>query len=106
MTSVDFLTSTQVAQLLSVHPETVRRRVRDGHIKASLFEGTWVFDRNHIEEYAKTFQKRKQEEREPQRPKCDVCKTAPVHIHWTFCGEADYCWSCFNERIKSLPRWS
>lgn len=58
----ELLTTAQVADLLGVKPDTVKRYIHRGLIKASKFGRDWLIAPEAVEQYAKT-------RRKPGRPR-------------------------------------
>lgn len=46
--ATDELTTTEVAEMLQLHPRTVRRHAERGHLAARRAGGMWLFDRGDV----------------------------------------------------------
>lgn len=46
--ATDELTTTEVAEMLQLHPRTVRRRATGGRLVARRAGGVWLFDRGAV----------------------------------------------------------
>ncbi len=49
-----YLTATQVAEILQLNVETVYDMVRDGELSATKIRGRWRFDASELREWFKT----------------------------------------------------
>lgn len=51
--TIEFYTVDEVAQVLRLHPYTVRRLCREKRVPAFKFGGQWRFDKEEIEKWRK-----------------------------------------------------
>jgi excisionase family DNA binding protein len=55
-TKRETVTVDQAADILGVHQETIRRLLRDNILKGhKTFTGQWKVDREHLQDFAKTY---------------------------------------------------
>ena len=54
----DYITATEAARRLQVHPETVKRLCRQGDLEAQKFHNTWLITREFLEAFANTYDPR------------------------------------------------
>ena len=45
----------EASKILNVHPETVKRLIRDGKLSATKFGNKWIMDRDHLRLFASTY---------------------------------------------------
>ena len=45
----------EASRILNVHPETVKRLIRDGKLSATKFGNKWIMDRDHLRSFASTY---------------------------------------------------
>jgi excisionase family DNA binding protein len=48
----DYVTVQEAAKRLNIHPESVRRLIRQGKLPARKFANTWLIDRTVLEQFA------------------------------------------------------
>jgi excisionase family DNA binding protein len=54
----DYCDVDEAAERLKVHPESVRRLLREGKLKASKIAGRWMLHRAYVEQYARGYDPR------------------------------------------------
>ena len=54
----DYLTATEAAQRLRVHPETVKRLCRQGDLRAEKIRNTWLIHSDVLDVFAGTYDPR------------------------------------------------
>ena len=45
----------QASKILDVHPETVKRLIREGKLTATKFGNTWIMERDRLQVFASTY---------------------------------------------------
>lgn len=51
----NYLDVFEAAKVLKVHPETVRRLIRDGKLPATKFGNKWLVERTRLEMFGNTY---------------------------------------------------
>lgn len=51
----DYATVLQAAQVLGVHPETVKRLIRQGDLHAAKVRNTWLIHKNDLASFAASY---------------------------------------------------
>jgi excisionase family DNA binding protein len=51
----NYIDVTEASRILKVHPETVKRLIRDGKLSATKFGNKWIMDRDHLQSFASTY---------------------------------------------------
>lgn len=51
----NYIDVTEASRILKVHPETVKRLIRDGKLSATKFGNKWIMDRDHLRSFASTY---------------------------------------------------
>jgi len=54
----NYVTVTEAAKRLNIHPESVRRLIRSGKLLARKFANTWLIERNQLEQFASHYDPR------------------------------------------------
>jgi excisionase family DNA binding protein len=54
----DYVTVTDVAERLGIHPESVRRLIRQGKLPAKKFAQSWLVERDVLEQFANGYDRR------------------------------------------------
>ena len=54
----DYLNVAGVAERLGIHPESVRRLIRQGRLPAKKFANSWVVARDELEQFATGYDRR------------------------------------------------
>lgn len=54
----DFVTVSDAAKRLNIHPESVRRLIRQGKLPARKFANTWLIDASTLEQFASNYDPR------------------------------------------------
>jgi excisionase family DNA binding protein len=54
----DFLTVRDASERLNIHPESVRRLIRQGKLPARKFANTWLIERAVLEQFASHYDPR------------------------------------------------
>ena len=49
----------EASKILGVHPETVKRLIREGKLAASKFGNKWIIERNRLQAFANTYDGRR-----------------------------------------------
>ena len=45
----------EASKILDVHPETVKRLIREGKLTATKFGNKWIMDRDRLQMFANTY---------------------------------------------------
>ncbi len=45
----------EASKILSVHPETVKRLIREGKLTATKFGNKWIMERDRLQMFANTY---------------------------------------------------
>ena len=45
----------EASKILDVHPETVKRLIREGKLAATKFGNKWIMERNRLQVFANTY---------------------------------------------------
>ncbi len=51
----NYVDVSEAAKILKVHPETVRRLIREGKLPATKFGNKWLLDRDRVLMFAATY---------------------------------------------------
>ena len=54
----DYVTVAEAAKRLNIHPESVRRLIRNGKLPARKFANTWLIERTTLEQFASHYDPR------------------------------------------------
>jgi excisionase family DNA binding protein len=54
----DYVTVADAAKRLNIHPESVRRLIRNGKLPARKFANTWLIERATLEQFASHYDPR------------------------------------------------
>lgn len=54
----DYVTVTDAAERLGIHPESVRRLIRSGRLPAKKFSVSWLVERDVLEQFASGYDRR------------------------------------------------
>jgi excisionase family DNA binding protein len=54
----NYVTVTEAAKRLNIHPESVRRLIRSGKLLARKFANTWLIERTQLEQFASHYDPR------------------------------------------------
>ena len=49
----------EASKVLAVHPETVKRLIREGKLTATKFGNKWIMDRDRLQMFANTYDGRR-----------------------------------------------
>ena len=49
----------EASNILDVHPETVKRLIREGKLTATKFGNKWIMDRDRLQMFANTYHGRR-----------------------------------------------
>ena len=49
----------EVSKILEIHPETVKRLIRDGKLTATKFGNKWIMELDRVREFANTYDGRR-----------------------------------------------
>jgi excisionase family DNA binding protein len=49
----------EASKLLYIHPETIKRLIREGKLPATKFSNKWLIEREHLLSFAKTYKRQK-----------------------------------------------
>ena len=55
----DYVDVIEAAKILDVHPETVKRLIREGKLTATKFGNKWIMEYNRLQVFANTYDKRR-----------------------------------------------
>ena len=55
----------EASKILDVHPETVKRLIREGKLTATKFGNKWIMDRNRLQAFANTYNGKRGRARRP-----------------------------------------
>ena len=55
----------EASKILHVHPETVKRLIREGKLTATKFGNKWIMERDRLRAFANTYQGRSGTSRKP-----------------------------------------
>ncbi len=51
----NYIDVAEAAKILKVHPETVKRLIRDGKLPATKFGNKWVIERERLQMFASSY---------------------------------------------------
>ena len=51
----NYLDVIEASKILDVHPETVKRLIREGKLPATKFGNKWIMDRDRLQMFAVTY---------------------------------------------------
>jgi excisionase family DNA binding protein len=54
----DYMTVSDAAERLGIHPESVRRLIRMGRLPAKKFANSWLIERDVLEQFATGYDRR------------------------------------------------
>lgn len=54
----NYVTVSEAARRLNIHPESVRRLIRSGKLPARKFANTWLIEQNTLEQFANHYDPR------------------------------------------------
>ncbi len=54
----DYMTVSDAAERLGIHPESVRRLIRQGRLPAQKFASSWLIARDVLEQFANGYDRR------------------------------------------------
>ena len=49
----------EASKILGVHPETVKRLIREGKLTATKFGNKWIMERDRLHAFANTYDRRR-----------------------------------------------
>ena len=49
----------EASKILDVHPETVKRLIREGKLTATKFGNKWIMERERLQMFANTYDRRR-----------------------------------------------
>ena len=80
----NYVDVTEASKVLRVHPETVKRLIREGKLPATKFGNKWVIERDRLQVFANTYDGRRGRVRRLLRPrsggqKGEVAERLGVH---------------------------
>ena len=55
----------EASKILDVHPETVKRLIREGKLTATKFGNKWIMERDQLRAFANTYHGRRGTSRRP-----------------------------------------
>ena len=53
----------EASKILDVHPETVKRLIREGKLTATKFGNKWIMERNRLQVFANAYDSRRRKVR-------------------------------------------
>lgn len=55
----NYIDAIEVSKILEVHPETVKRLIREGKLPATKFGNKWIMDRDRLQVFASAYDGRR-----------------------------------------------
>ena len=55
----DYIDVIEASRILDVHPETVKRLIREGKLPATKFGNKWIMEHDRLQVFANTYDRRR-----------------------------------------------
>ena len=60
----NYIDVTEASKILGVHPETIKRLIRDGSLPAAKFANKWILKKNQLQSFASTYRGKRKKNNE------------------------------------------